>query len=250
MADPIPSPDARHPDPDKAERVRRMFAAIHGHYDRMNRLMTLGRDLAWRRAALREAALPPGSVLLDVATGSGDVLLQAARVYPHARAVGVDFTPEMLAHAQERLARAGLWGRFPLVQGDALALPFPDGTFDGVVSAFMMRNVADVPRAFREQARVVRPGGRVVCLELSWPRLPLFRWLFSLYFRRIVPWLGGLLSGHAEAYRYLPESVASFFTREEMLAFMEGAGLMRVRSRTLMGGTVAIYVGERGQWRG
>jgi demethylmenaquinone methyltransferase/2-methoxy-6-polyprenyl-1,4-benzoquinol methylase len=213
MADPIPSPDARHPDPDKAERVRRMFAAIHGHYDRINRLMTLGWDLAWRRAALREAALPPGGSLLDV--------------------------------AQERLARAGLGGRFALVQGDALALPFPDGAFDAVVSAFMMRNVADVPRAFEEQARVVRPGGRVVCLELAWPRAPFFRVLFALYFRHLIPWLGGLLSGHPEAYRYLPESVAAFFTREEMLAFMEGAGLARARCRTLAGGTVAIYVAER-----
>jgi len=245
MADPIPSPDARHPDPDKAERVRRMFAAIHGHYDRINRLMTLGWDLAWRRAALREAMLPPGGSLLDVATGSGDVLLQAARVYPHAQAVGVDFTPEMLARAQERLARAGLGGRIALVQGDALALPFPDGAFDAVVSAFMMRNVADVPRAFEEQARVVRPGGRVVCLELAWPRAPFFRGLFALYFRHLIPWLGGLLSGHPEAYRYLPESVAAFFTREEMLAFMEGAGLARARCRTLAGGTVAIYVAER-----
>ena len=217
MPEPIPSPDARRPDPDKAERVRRMFAAIHEHYDRLNRLMTLGWDLAWRRAALREAALPRGGFLLDVATGSGDVLLQAARLYPHARAVGVDFTSEMLA----------------------------DEAFDAVVSAFMMRNVADVPRALAEQARVARPGGRVVCLELAWPRVLLFRWLFALYFRRIIPWLGGLLSGHPEAYRYLPESVIGFFTREEMLAFLEGAGLVRVRSRTLAGGSVALYVGER-----
>lgn len=245
MPEPIPSPDARRPDPDKAERVRRMFAAIHEHYDRLNRLMTLGWDLAWRRAALREAALPRGGLLLDVATGSGDVLLQAARLYPYARAVGVDFTPEMLAHARERLARTGLGGRFALVQGDALDLPFPDEAFDAVVSAFMMRNVADVPRALAEQARVARPGGRVVCLELTWPRVSLFRWLFALYFRRIIPWLGGLLSGHPEAYRYLPESVIGFFTREEMLAFLEGAGLARVRSRTLAGGTVALYVGER-----
>ncbi|MBC7223263.1 MAG: ubiquinone/menaquinone biosynthesis methyltransferase [Anaerolineae bacterium] len=240
-----PSPDPRHPDPDKPERVRRMFAAIHGHYDRMNRLMTLGRDLAWRRAALRETNLPPDGLLLDVATGSGDVLVQAMRLVPGARAVGVDFTPEMLGLAQARLVEAGYWGRFALLQGDALSLPFPDGTFDAVISAFMMRNVADVRLALAEQRRVVRPGGRVVCLELTWPRHPAFQRLFGLYFQRFVPWMGGLLSGHREAYRYLPASVASFYTREEMLSFMEGAGLAHLRCRTLMLGTVAIYTGER-----
>lgn len=240
-----PSPDPRHPDPDKPERVRRMFAAIHGHYDRMNRLMTLGRDLAWRREALREANLPPGGLLLDVATGSGDVLVQATRLCPGARAVGVDFTPEMLGHARARLAEAGYWGRFALLQGDALSLPFSDETFDAVISAFMMRNVANVPRALAEQRRVVRQGGRVVCLELTWPRSPVFQRLFGFYFQRLVPWIGGLLSGHPEAYRYLPASVASFYTREEMLSFLQGVGLVRPRCRTLMLGTVAIYVGER-----
>jgi len=240
-----PRPSSASAAEDKAEQVQCMFSAIHDHYDRMNRLMTLGRDQAWRRAALRETALPPRGLLLDVATGSGDVLLQAARLYPQARGVGVDFTPEMLARAQARLAPAGLGDRFSLIQADALWLPFADETFDAAISAFMMRNVADVPRAFREQRRVVRPGGRVVCLELTWPRTAFFQRLFALYFQGFVPWLGSRLSGHPEAYRYLPESVAGFFTPTQVQDFMEDAGLTEVRYRTLMLGTVTVHVGVR-----
>lgn len=222
-----------------------MFSAIHNRYDRINRLMTLGRDQAWRRAALREVALPAQGLLLDVATGSGDVLLQAARLHLQARGVGVDFTPEMLGRARVRLRRKNLIERFPLIQADALALPFRDGAFDAVISAFMMRNVANVLRALEEQRRVVRPGGRVVCLELTWPQNPVFRRLFALYFYRFVPWFGGLLSGYPQAYHYLPASVEGFFTPEQVRALMERAGLTEVRYRHLMWGTVTIHVGAR-----
>lgn len=234
-----------HPGADKAAQVRQMFAAIHDRYDRMNRLMTLGRDLAWRRVALRETALPPEGLLLDVATGSGDVLTQAARLFPSARAVGVDFTPEMLEQARARLTAPGLLARFSLMHADALALPFADGAFDAVISAFMMRNVTDVGQAFREQTRVVQSGGRVVCLELTWPRHPLFRRLFALYFQGIVPRVGGWVSKRPEAYRYLPESVANFLTPERVANLMTAAGLVDVRYQTLALGTVTIHVGAR-----
>ncbi|NLE77025.1 MAG: ubiquinone/menaquinone biosynthesis methyltransferase [Chloroflexi bacterium] len=233
------------PGADKGQQVRRMFSAIHAHYDRMNRLMSLGRDRAWRRVALAEAALPPQGLLLDVATGSGDVLLEAAQQHPGVQAVGVDFTPEMLDHAQERLGAAGLSGRAQLALADALALPFPAGRFDAAMSAFMMRNVADVAQAFAEQRRVVRPGGRVVCLELTWPRAPVFGRLFSFYFRRLVPLVGGWLSGDLQAYRYLPQSVAQFYTPQQVQALMEGAGFRGVRYRKLMLGTVTVHVGVR-----
>jgi demethylmenaquinone methyltransferase/2-methoxy-6-polyprenyl-1,4-benzoquinol methylase len=220
-----------------------MFSAIYGDYDRMNRLMSLGRDRAWRRDALMETGVEGDGRILDVATGSGDVLMEAACQFPQVQGVGVDFTPEMVVRATERLQSAKLTDRFSAMIGDALELPFGEASFDAALSAFMMRNVTDVRRAFAEQARVVRPGGRVVCLELTWPRRQPFRWLFGWYFARLVPIVGGILSGSREAYRYLPESVERFYTPAEVQEQMELAGLVDVRYRRLMLGTVTIHTG-------
>jgi len=145
-----------------------------------------------------------------------------------------------------RVGRARADGRaVHWTEGDALRLPFPDGSFDAVVNGFMLRNVTDVEAALAEMARVVRPGGRVVCLEMTWPRASLSQPLFRLYFGGLVPLLGRLLTGHAEAYRYLPRSVETFLSPEELAATMERGGLSRVRYRLLMMGTVTLHVGER-----
>jgi demethylmenaquinone methyltransferase/2-methoxy-6-polyprenyl-1,4-benzoquinol methylase len=218
-----------------------MFGAIAPRYDLMNRLMTLGRDRVWRRTVVRLCALPRGGCLLDVATGTGDIGYEALRADRAARVVGLDLTPEMML-----LGRRKQRGRsFPFIEGDGLALPFGDDTFDATASGFMMRNVVDVRLAFAEQIRVVRPGGRVVCLEITLPRTPILGWLIEIYFFRVVPFVGRLISGHREAYVYLPESVAAFPSPPELKRIIESVGLRDVCYRTAMLGTIAIHWGTK-----
>jgi len=230
---------------EKATYVSQMFARIAPHYDLMNRLMTGGRDHAWRQQVARLAALPSGGCVLDVATGTGDIVVSLARQYPDAQVVGADFSFEMMQTGRPKFAAAGLDGCITLAAGDALRLPFADGSFDAVTTGFALRNVTDIPRIFAEMYRVVKSGGRVVCLEISRPTLPLFRSLFDFYFYRVVPWVGGLISGYREAYTYLPHSLTDFLTPEEVKAVMEEIGWRQVRYRRLTMGTVAIHVGVR-----
>ncbi len=164
---------------------------------------------------------------------------------PSGNVVGADFTPAMLQAGRPRLHRRPEGLRVAFVAADALSLPFPDAAFDCVVSAFTVRNLADVGQGFREQVRVTRPGGRVVCLELTTPTDPLFARLFEAYFRGLVPWIGGLVAGDTGAYTYLPESVAAFLRPRLLAQAMQAAGLGRVRYRRLGLGTVALHVGER-----
>jgi demethylmenaquinone methyltransferase/2-methoxy-6-polyprenyl-1,4-benzoquinol methylase len=180
-----------------------------------------------------------------VATGTGDIALALARGYPDAQVVGVDFSLEMMQIARSKFPGADPSGRITFAAGDALRLPFPEGSFDALTTGFALRNVTDIPRAFAEMYRVVKPGGRVVCLEISRPTLPLFRSLFSFYFYRVVPWIGGLISGHRDAYLYLPRSLTGFLTPEEVKTVMEGVGWCQVRCQRLMLGTVAIHVGVK-----
>lgn len=233
------------PTHDKAAYVRRMFDTIVARYDLMNRLMSAGQDEAWRRRAAREAVTPPAGRILDVAAGTADLTLALARQHPSARIYALDFSLGMLERGIAKVREQGAGERIRFLAGDALALPFADNSFDAVTSGFLMRNVTDIVRAFAEMRRVVRPGGRVVCLEISKPVLPLFSRLFWWYFTRVVPAVGRLVSGNAEAYRYLPQSLAQFVTAEELKALMEQAGLVEVTYRRLMLGTVAVHVGRK-----
>lgn len=217
------------------------FATIARRYDALNHLMSLGQDRRWRRIAAEAARLPDGGRALDVGVGSGDMALALLRRWPGRAVVGIDPTPEMM-RAGRRKPDAE---RVHWTQGNGLRLPFPDASFDAVTSAFVLRNVGDVPGALAEQRRVARSGGRVVCLEMTWPRAPLFRPLFHLYFAGLMPIVNGLLSGQSAAYRRLPRSVQRFMTPEELRAAMERVGLRNVRYRMLMLGTVALHVGER-----
>jgi demethylmenaquinone methyltransferase / 2-methoxy-6-polyprenyl-1,4-benzoquinol methylase len=226
---------------EKRSYVRNMFAAIAPRYDLMNRLMTFGRDQVWRRTVVRLCALPSGGRLLDVATGTGDIAYEALRRDPAAHVTGLDLTRAMMLRGRDK--RQGR--HFPFTEGDALALPFPEGSFDAACSGFMMRNVLDVRAAFAEQVRVVRPGGRVVCLEITRPRAPVFRRLFDLYFFGLVPLIGGLISGERVAYTYLPHSTVAFPAPPELREIMQAAGLQDVRYRLAMLGTVAIHWGTR-----
>jgi demethylmenaquinone methyltransferase/2-methoxy-6-polyprenyl-1,4-benzoquinol methylase len=230
--------------------VRAMFGRIVPRYDLMNRLMTGGRDVAWRRRAVRLALgeRDPGRArVLDVATGTGDLALALAGGGA-GHVVGVDFARPMLAAAAakaRRARKAEAHGAVVWVVGDALALPFADGTFDACTVAFGLRNMADFAAALGEMARVLRPGGRLVCLELTPYRRPILGRLFGCYFGRVVPLVGGALSGDREAYRYLPRSVAAFPTAPALAQLMRDAGLVDVSYRLLGGGTVALHVATK-----
>jgi len=243
---PLPPPEG------KVAFVRQLFTDIARRYDLMNRVMSLGRDQSWRRYAVSQLGPKPGVAprpgdgpqrVLDVASGTGDLALEVLRQQPQAEVTGVDLVPDMLVQAQEKAREAG--ARLPLAAGDALRLPFPDMTFDGVGTAFALRNVADIPAAFAEMARVTRPGGRVACLEFAWPTLPVFRELYHFYFYHIVPVIGLLLTGQRTAYTYLPHSVGAFLSPDQILVVMQRAGWQDVWYRRLLLGTVAVHVGVR-----
>ncbi len=221
--------------------VRAMFDRIAGRYQRMNALMTFGQDGAWRRAVVREAALPRGGRLLDLAAGTGDIALEALRQDRTLRVTAADFSLEMMRVGRGRAGGA----RIHWCTADALTLPFADDSFDAVTSGYLLRNVSDRAAAFREQARVVRPGGRVVCLDTSPPPPSPLRPLVRLYLRHAIPLLGRLVAGERAAYAYLSASTEGFKTPAELAALMREAGLVEVRHRSFMAGTIAVHVGVR-----
>jgi demethylmenaquinone methyltransferase/2-methoxy-6-polyprenyl-1,4-benzoquinol methylase len=221
-----------------------MFDRIAGIYDRMNRTMTAGLDREWRRRAADRAELEPGSRALDVCCGTGDLALELGeRVGPEGEVVGCDFSEPMLELARRKAAAAGAsWTRFEWA--DALALPYGDGSFDAVTVGFGVRNFADLEQGLGELVRVLRPGGRLVILEITQPRRAPLRWFFSLWFDRAVPMLG-TLAGDRAAYSYLPASVRRFPGPERLAAMVAAAGVGRVRYLILAGGIIAIHSGVK-----
>jgi demethylmenaquinone methyltransferase/2-methoxy-6-polyprenyl-1,4-benzoquinol methylase len=226
---------------ERAQAVSTMFTRIARRYDLMNSLMTAGRHHAWRGAAAREAVSAPAGPLLDLATGTADLALAARGLDPARVVVGADFSLGMLAEGRRKLAARG--GRVALAAADALALPFGDGTFATVVSAFLLRNLVDLDAGLREMRRVTRPGGRVVALDIVKIALPVWDALFRVYFKGVVPAIGALVAGDRRAYTYLPHSVERFLTARELAAAMGRAGLRDVRYRTFGLGSVALHVG-------
>ncbi len=238
-----------------------MFDRIAGVYDLMNRVMTAGLDRRWRRRAVELAELRAGESALDVCCGTGDLAFELARrVGPAGRVVGCDFSERMLelARAKEEELRlggggtgagaettgAGAHAPVEFEWADALDLPYADASFDAVTVGFGVRNLSDLEAGLRELVRVLRPGGRLVILEITQPRRPPLSSFFSLWFDRVVPLLGSL-AGDPEAYRYLPESVRSFPEPERLAALMDATRLERVRWLILAGGIIAIHSGAR-----
>jgi demethylmenaquinone methyltransferase / 2-methoxy-6-polyprenyl-1,4-benzoquinol methylase len=227
-----------------AGQVNRMFDRIAGRYDLLNSLMTAGLHHSWRQRAADRAELRPGDTALDVCCGTGDLALElASRVSPGGHAVGCDFSEPMLDLAREKAAERGEAAvRFEWA--DALSLPYDAERFDAVTVGFGVRNLSNLDRGVSEMARVLRPGGRLVILEITQPTRPPLSSFYSLWFDRVVPLLGRLTSD-PEAYNYLPESVRSFPPPAGLAGKMDAAGLERIRWTVLAGGIIAIHSGVR-----
>jgi len=231
-----PTPDPTQPLPEgeaKATAVRSMFDTIAPRYDLVNRIMTFRLDVQWRRRTVRRLDLPDGSVVLDLACGTGDLCrdLERAGLAP----IGMDLSWGMLA-----AARTGA----PLVHGDALRLPVADGAADGVTCGFALRNLTGLEPFFAELARALRPGGRIAILEVDSPPNPLLRLGHGLYFGRVVPFIGGLLSDR-DAYRYLPRSVAYLPSEKDLLATIASAGFVDVAKERCSGGIAQLLTATR-----
>lgn len=237
----LPAPD------EKRAYVRALFDGVAPRYDLLNSLLSFRLHHRWRRAAARQAGLEPGDVALDVCTGTGDLALELARrVGPTGQVIGGDFSLPMLRLGARKSSRRGASGKIVrLTLADALRLPFADAAFDAATVGFGIRNVADVEGGIRELARVVRRGGRVILLEFNQPKNPLFARLYRWYSFRVMPWLGGLVSGRRWAYEYLPSSVEAFYTRAQIAEMMRRAGLSDIRVTDLNFGTVVIHCGVK-----
>ena len=227
---------------ERADYVQSMFDRVAARYDLMNRLMTAGQDIAWRKYVIEKAAVPQGGRMLDIATGTGDIAYEGISQDPTIQAVGGDFSIGMMRAGKRDYPERNV---IQWTGADALNLPFPDNYFDASVSGFLMRNVIDVPRAFREQLRVLKPGGRCVVLESSPPKDNLLKPFIMIHLNYVIPTIGQLLTGQGDAYAYLPESTKGFRTPDDLASLMREAGFLTVSYKLFMFGTVAIHFGRK-----
>jgi demethylmenaquinone methyltransferase/2-methoxy-6-polyprenyl-1,4-benzoquinol methylase len=227
---------------ERAKQIQTMFSRITGRYDLMNKVMTGGQDQAWRRIAAKDLQLQPNGLVLDLATGTADLAIAVREAYPDSRVIAADFSETILRAGAAKVKDRNLAG-IEFAVGDALSLSFPDHTFDGITNAFLLRNAVDLPRCLREMRRVTKPGGRVVCMEITHPQTPVFKQAFGLYFNKMVPVIGGVISGDYKAYKYLPVSLSKFPPAAPLKNMMMDAGYRDVTYRLLALGTMAIHTG-------
>ena len=231
------------PPTDHAAYVQEMFGRIARRYDLMNRLMTFGQDQRWRRFVVRQACLRPGGWLLDIATGTGDIAFEARRQVPGLHVVAADFALPMMRVGQQRETHRNGTGALAWQAADTLHLPYAGGVFDAVTSGYLFRNVTDIPGALAEQVRVLKPGGRLVTLDTTPPPRSFLRPFIQFHLRFVIPALGRIVTGQADAYEYLPQSTLGFKTAEEMAGLMRQAGLVSVGYKRFMFGTMAVHWG-------
>jgi demethylmenaquinone methyltransferase/2-methoxy-6-polyprenyl-1,4-benzoquinol methylase len=230
------------PQQGKREYVQRMFDAISPRYDLLNRLLSFGIDRYWRQRTIRALQLQTGQKLLDLATGTGDLAFAAARRHEIA-ILALDISPGMLAVAGQKSTRQHrLKGSVYFTAADAEHIPVSDDTFDAAMIAFGIRNVEQPHHALRDIRRVLKSGGRLAVLEFSMPQREPLRWLYNFYFRRVLPFVGKRISGHGEAYTYLPESVLRFPEREAFVTMLIAAGFAEASFQTLTGGIATLYL--------
>ena len=225
--------------------VRGIFSRVVKRYDLLNHVLSLGRDVFWRRVAARKTGNDKTGRLLDLACGTGDQALALLEANPSARVTGLDFTHPMLVRASEKLKEKNLSGSIDLINGDALALPFPDCSFDAVTMAFGIRNIPDKEAALREMRRVLVPGGRAVILELAFPRWPLVENFYRVYLTRLIPKLGWLISGHALAYQYLADSILDHPDPRTFKNMMSEAGFAEAAYHKMTFGIAVIHFGKK-----
>lgn len=231
--------------PDKDRQVRSMFNHIAPGYDRMNLLMSMGLDRGWRRRTVAAVAAVRPSVVLDIATGTGDVAIQLARAIPDAHIHGVDLSEGMVQVGVAKVADAGLDNRITLQVADALDLPFADNSVDAITVSFGVRNFKELHRGYTEMLRVLRPGGLLAVLELTTPSSPLLVPAYNIYTKGIIPVLGKILSGDYDAYRYLQRSIAAVPARDKMCALMRDAGFADAAYANLFPGVCALYTARK-----
>ena len=224
---------------EKSHYVQGVFTRIAHRYDLMNRLMTGGQDIRWRKDVIRRARLHPHASLLDLGSGTGDLAREALTQQPTTHVTAADFTIEMMRAGRNSTDSFG-WSA-----ADALHLPFPAGQFDAVVSGFLMRNVVDSLQALREQYRVLKPKGRIVILDTTRPKKNLLSPFIWFHMHVVIPTLGTILSGQRDAYTYLPDSTEAFLSAEELAARMAVVGFKRIGFKRVMFGTIAIHWGEK-----
>lgn len=225
--------------------IAQMFSEIAHRYDRANHILSLNHDRAWRRELVRHAAPQPGERLLDLCTGTGDVVIEFARACPDIQIVGLDLSEEMLRIARDKFTQLGLNQRVQLVHGNALELPFAESSFEIATIAFGLRNLPDRAQGLREIYRVLSQGGRVFILEFSVPQSFLVRLAYLPYLRYIVPWVGGMLTGARAPYQYLRDSILSFPDRAQILEELYEAGFRPVGYRDLTLGIATLYWGGK-----
>jgi len=223
---------------ERSKYVQSMFTKIAHRYDLMNRLMTGGQDIRWRKQVIKLARLSPNASLLDLGTGTGDLAREALLQEPQAKVTAADFTVEMMRVGKKS-------GNLQFSAADALNLPFKDTNFDAVVSGFLMRNVTDVQQALKEQYRTLKPGGRIVILDTTRPKKNILSPFIWLHMHFIIPTVGGLLSGERDAYNYLPDTTENFLTAEQLASRMIAVGFKKVDFKRLMFGTIGMHWGEK-----
>ncbi len=232
-------------DGSKKQQVKQMFDRISHQYDRLNHLLSAGIDVRWRKKTIREIEGVHPKQLLDVATGTGDFAMMLQERWPESNITGLDLSPGMLDIAKQKIERAGLQQRIKLVEGDSENLPMEDNFFDAVTVGFGVRNFENLEKGIAEMFRVLRPHGRLAILEFTKPRTPLIKPLFQLYFKHILPRIGGAISGDSAAYRYLFDSVQAFPEYEELTSIMKKIGFRKTYYKPLTFGICCIYIGEK-----
>lgn len=230
-------------DAERVRMVKEIFTTVTDAYDLLNRLLSLRRDVAWRRKTVREMRFFRTNRLLDVATGTGDIAIEATRKHPRIRIAGLDLVPEMIAVGRAKVRRSGLNRRIRFLRGDAQALPFADNRFDVVSVAFGIRNMPDRVKALKEMMRVAVPGGRILVLEMALPRSKFLRIFYRLYLNVLLPRLARLFSRNPEAYYYLADSIMNFPEPEAFAELMHKAGLEHVNAHPLTFGITYLHVG-------
>lgn len=232
-------------DHERISMVKEIFSSITDKYDFLNHLLSLRRDVAWRRFAIRKMFFPENGSFLDVACGTGDLLIGAALKYPHICATGIDFIPEMIKAGKRKVERRGLSGRVAFLHGDALSLPVPDDSFDVTGMAFGIRNIPDKQKALEEMLRATVPGGQVMILEMTFVQNRFFKLLYYVYLNYLLPLFAKIFTANPAAYHYLADSIMNFPSPDEFAQLMEEAGMIEVEKYPLTFGITWLHIGKK-----